>query len=91
MIYRNKFIRSIVISNAIIATIAPSVSAQSIANGHYGNQYPAGDLMEIENSKNGRIVRYTGADYKSDILPLSKYRFKVIRSGVIQHIDSKTY
>jgi hypothetical protein len=92
MISLKQVARSIVIGSATIAAIAPSISAQSIANGRYGNQYPVGDLMEIKNSKNGQIIRYTElSEPKSDFIPLSKYRFKVIKLGVIQHMDSKSY
>jgi hypothetical protein len=92
MISLKQIARSIVIGSATIAAIAPSVSAQSIPNGRYGNQFPAGDVMEIENSKNGQIVRYTElSEPKADVMPLSKYRFKVIKSGVIQHMNSKSY
>jgi hypothetical protein len=92
MISLKQIARSIVISGATIAAIAPSTHAGSIPSGMYGTEFPYhGNIVEVKNTKNGQIFTTTGADYQTSKLSPSEAKFKLIRSGVIQHVNSKTY
>jgi hypothetical protein len=80
--------RSIVIVSATIAAIAPSVNAQSIANGFYGSIYPNEEGFTVKNNIFQWEDQEKGIGKKQ---PLSNLKLKQIKSGVLYDPSNNSY
>lgn len=72
-----------------IASIAPSVNAQSIANGNYFTNYP--DSYEIQVRNNKFTVVYDDPTPSEPWTSISKAGFKPVKPGVFYSTRARTY
>jgi hypothetical protein len=72
-----------------IGSIASAASAQSIANGDYGDVYGSGHVVQVSNNKFRFLIDQP--DAPTPWRSVSKAGFKPIKSGVFYDPSDRTY